>query len=29
MLDVVQLMLDDNRFLIEQLHTFIRGGRGG
>lgn len=29
MLDVVELMLEDNRFLIEQLHTFIRGGRGG
>jgi signal-transduction protein with cAMP-binding, CBS, and nucleotidyltransferase domain len=29
MLDVVQLMLEDNRYLIEQLHTFIRGGRGG
>jgi CBS domain-containing protein len=29
MLDVVQLMLEDNRWLIEQLHTFIRGGRGG
>jgi CBS domain-containing protein len=29
MLDVIQLMLEDNRFLIEQLHTFIRGGRGG
>jgi len=29
MLDVIELMLEDNRFLIEQLHTFIRGGRGG
>jgi len=29
LMDVVNLMLDDNRFLIEQLHTFIRGGRGG
>jgi len=29
MLDVLSLMLEDNRFLIEQLHTYIRGGRGG
>jgi CBS domain-containing protein len=29
MVDVMELMLEDNRFLIEQLHTFIRGGRGG
>ena len=29
MIDVVELMLEDNRCLIEQLHTFIRGGRGG
>jgi CBS domain-containing protein len=29
MLDVLQLMLEDNRQLIEQLHTYIRGGRGG
>lgn len=29
MLDVVSLMLDDNRWLIEQLHTYIKGGRGG
>ncbi|HZZ82930.1 MAG TPA: CBS domain-containing protein [Anaeromyxobacteraceae bacterium] len=29
MLDVVNLMLEDNRWLIEQLNTYIRGGRGG
>jgi CBS domain-containing protein len=29
MLDVLSLMLEDNRWLIEQLHTYIRGGRGG
>ncbi len=29
MLDVVNLMLEDNRWLIEQLSTYIRGGRGG
>ena len=22
-------VLEDNRWLIEQLHTYIRGGRGG
>ncbi|HET9598628.1 MAG TPA: CBS domain-containing protein [Anaeromyxobacteraceae bacterium] len=29
MINVLSLMLEDNRWLIEQLHTYIRGGRGG
>jgi len=29
MLDVLSLMLEHNRWLIEQLHTYIKGGRGG
>jgi len=28
MLDVLSLMLEDNRWLIEQLNTYIKGGRG-
>jgi CBS domain-containing protein len=28
LIDVVELMLEDNRLLVEQLHTFIRGDRG-
>lgn len=28
MLDVLSLVLEDNRWLIEQLNTYIKGGRG-